>query len=204
MRPIRFRLTALLATAALVLAACSSGGGGGASVSDEGRPYAEALAASMKNNDEDEIQLTDDQADCLAGRMVNTIGVDEFEKAGVEPDELRQDDSPLEGIDLNEKQANAIYEAFGNCGVDLRAQMMQSFADEDVSPEVAECLDNALTDDVLRTIMIAALQDIDEESPEAMAAIGPLMGCMFMGFGDMDFDDGDLDFDGDFDFDFED
>lgn len=183
------RLTALALSATLLLAACSSGSGGGggsAEVSDEGKPYAEAFAANLMRDDEG-FGLDEDRADCVGGHVVNIIGVDKLKEAGVEPEDLGAGDDLTGDIDLDEKQATAVYDSFGTCKVDLREAMMENFAqDEDMTPEMKKCFENALTEDVLRQVLILGLTG-EDESPEAMAVMAPIMGCVFMGLGESDF-----------------
>lgn len=207
MAPFRTRLTAVALSAGLVLAACSSGGGSGESVSDEGKPYAEAIAANFTTSeDPDDFVLEDDQADCIGARTVNIIGVDAFEKAGVTPADLGPTSDTLIGdVEVDDKQANEIYDSFKKCDVDLRAIMFESFAqDDDMTDEQKKCLEGALDEDTLRAFVVTAMVKGDDESPEAMRLMGAIMGCAFMGMDEGDFDmnfDEDFSFEEDFEFD---
>lgn len=211
MTPVRIRSTAAALAAALILAACSSGGSG-ASVSDEGKPYAEAIAKAMTSPTGDNVPLDDDQADCLAGHFVNTIGVDRMKDAGVTPADFDvgagplNEEGPLADMDLSEKDANQLFDSFGKCDMNFRDVMIDSIMadEENVSPEMVTCLEGALDDDMLRAMMVSSFTGQEpDESPEAMGAAGAIMGCLFMGMGegDLDFDGGDFEFSEDFEFD---
>lgn len=207
MAPFRTRLTAIALSAGLVLAACSSGGGSGESVSEEGKPYAEAIAANFtKAEDPDDIVLEEDQANCIGGRIVNIVGVDAFEKAGVTPADLGPESETLVGdVEVSDKQANEVYDSFKKCDIDLRAIMFESFSqNEDMTAEQQKCLEGAFDEDTMRAFVVTALVKGDDESPEAMKLMGAIMGCMFMGMDEGDFDmnfDEDFSFEEDFEFD---
>jgi len=79
--------TCLVACVAVVTVACSTGGGGGGddAVSDEGKPYAESLSTNLTKGGEGEIELSDQQANCIAPKWVNTMKPDRLKKAGIKP-----------------------------------------------------------------------------------------------------------------------
>lgn len=226
MRP-RYRVLAISLATALTLVTVGCGddnkGGGNAAVTDENRPYVEAMSTSMKDSreDEEDMQLTDAQIDCIAPRFVNIIGVDRMKENGVTPEDLASDD-PLDfsTLKMDEKEGNTLYDTFGQCDVNLREVMMTSFAqDDDMSPEMRKCMEDVFTDDNLRTLMVSSMvkgDDAMENDPAVAPMMGRLMGCAFMGMGeemgdtdfDMDADDMGMDFDDmdidDLEFDFED
>jgi hypothetical protein len=66
------------------LVACGGGDddSGGDDVSAEEQPYVDAMVDSFRSGDDDELTPTADQADCVAPRWIDTIGVDRSEAAG--------------------------------------------------------------------------------------------------------------------------
>lgn len=166
-------------------------------VGADGQAYVDALVASMEGDDD--FPLADGQAECFSSRLVDTIGVDRLRAAGITPEMMADDDdSSLEftELGLSEAEGNKIYDGFGDCGVDVRAAMLASFAeDEDMTPAIQACLEGVFTDQNLRTLMVFTMISGDDalENNAAVAPImGGMMGCAFMGMGDMggiDFED---------------
>lgn len=182
---------ALVAVLSLFATGCGDdGGGGNAAVSDENRPYVDAMKESMRTSNEEDgdLELSDDQIDCLAPRFVNAIGMDNIEAAGVTPDDIKTSDMDFSGMDLTEEDGNRIYDSFGQCDIDLRELLMVSMADdEEMSEATATCMEGVFTDENLRKFMVSSMVNGDEgmEDDAEMAPImGQLMGCAFMGMGD--------------------
>lgn len=169
----------LVALGALALGACGDdddSGGGGGDVSAEARPYVDALVASMQSGGEGEWSLTDEQAKCVAPRWINTIGVDTLKDAGVEPEDIGDDaGSDLDDLNLTEDQGNRLYDAFGECDVDIAAAFTASLGDDDsLSEEDRECVAEAFDDDVLRRIMVTAITKGDEGLDQDQELLGEL------------------------------
>lgn len=198
MTPARTRFAAVAVSAGVLLAACSSGGGSGPKVSEEGKPYAQAIAKTFtKKESPDDIVLDDGQAECVSNHIVDIVGVDTYEEAGITPADLEDTDGFVGDVDVTEKQANDVYDSFKKCKVDLHAVFLESMAqDDEASDEAKQCLEGAMTEDVIRGLMVSGMTG-DEDSAEANKAMGAIMGCMFMGMGDGGFDmeGGDFEFD---------
>lgn len=102
----RFMLVALVG----VLAACGSSSG-----SSGGSGSSEYVDAAMKSYDsapaETKAFMNKSQARCLISGMVDIIGVDSLEKAGVKPDDLSKNgDSPFKAVgkDMTAAQAGDV------------------------------------------------------------------------------------------------
>ncbi len=160
-------------------------------VGADGQAYVDAMVASM--GEDEEFPFTDGQAECYSTRFVDTIGVDRLQAAGITPEQMAGDDDTLEytELELSLEEGNQIYDHLGDCGIDLRAMMMESFAasDDDITPEMQACLEGVFTDENLRTLMVSSMvngEDAMEGDPELSPLVGQLMGCAFMGMGDME------------------
>lgn len=218
MRP-RFRVlsVALVASLALITVGCSSdgGGGGNAAVTDENRPYVDAMKKSLaaSNEEDGDIVLSDGQIDCIAPRFINIIGVDRLEENGVTAADVEADEAmDFSDLGMDEKEGNELYDTFGNCDVNLGETMMASFAEDDeMTDAMKTCMEGVFTDDNLRKLMVSTMvngDDAAEDDPELAPLMAQLMGCAFMGMGDdmgeMDTEGG-MNFEDDMDFeDFED
>jgi hypothetical protein len=125
---------ALLVLVAGALIAC---GGDDDDGSDAEASYAEALATSMRNDAED--GMSEEEANCLARRVVQMIGVDELESAEVSVDELAEADSLAEiNVDLPDDAREQVGAAMVDCIEDLTASLGEGFTA--AAGEGSECL----------------------------------------------------------------
>jgi hypothetical protein len=98
------------AVGSLLLVACGSGGGNGAS-SAKGKQYVDALVKDKSSNGLTS-ELTTTQARCFAGKIVDAVGVDTLEKAGITPANV----ASAKGLDalsgkVTKDQANKVVDA---------------------------------------------------------------------------------------------
>lgn len=189
--PTRLALGLLAVTGLLVTGCSDDDGGDGASaeVSAEAQPYVDAMKTSMANSqdEDDPFNLSEGQIDCMAPRMINAMGVDRLEEAGVTPEDIAADeDNGMDFSDLNltEEDGNKMYDAFGACDINLREVMMESFSGEGMPDEAAECIEGVLTDDNLRTFIVSLMvngEDGMESDPAMEGFMNELMGCATAG-----------------------
>jgi len=148
--------TCLVACVAVVTVACSTGGGGGGddAVSDEGKPYAESLSKNLTKGGEGEIELSDEQANCIAPKWVNTMKPDRLKKAGIKPADLGSDDNTdmLARLKLSKDEGVALVDAFSDCGVNLKESFLA--ADSDLTDDDRNCLNDAISDDLLKEVLV--------------------------------------------------
>lgn len=185
---------ALLTAIALAAAGCGGSADTGGKNSDDKaeavsaaeRPYVDALAKSMTQPvDDDEIVMSDKQAACVAPLFVRIIGVEKLKDNEITPEAFADDDSmDYSKLKITEKDGNALYDTFGQCDIDFRKAMVDSFAaDEEMTPAMVKCMETVLTDDNLRELMVTTMvkgDDAMEDSP----LMGQMMGCAFLGMGE--------------------
>lgn len=152
--------------------------------------YVDAMTESMLSDGE--FPASEDEARCISTNTVQVIGVDRFEEAGISPADIRDSDSgdpegigtdmDLSDVGLSEDEANQIYDGFGDCGLDFRELMFEQMrADGDITPEIEECVDQVLTDDAVRTLMVTGMMEGDdaiETSSEMQSIMNEMTGCM--------------------------
>ena len=141
----------LVAAALVVLGACGGDDGGDAGRDD----YVDALVATM--DPESDFPPEEDRP-CVAGAMVDAVGVESLSEA-VSPDEIAEagtDFDPQEaGFDIGEAEAQAYYDGLGEC-MDVRARFVESLSEDmGMSGEDVECLDQALSDEMVRDLFVA-------------------------------------------------
>ena len=99
-----------------MLAACGSSGGG--SSSGAGKEFSDAIAAKMRSGSSGEV-FTKAQADCLAKGMVEVIGVDRLQSAGLTPSKITSSSDSFKAVGekLSESEANDLVDviAGGKC-----------------------------------------------------------------------------------------
>ena len=139
--------------------------------------YLAAIERSLSTGDG--LSTTPEQAECMAPKWLDTIGVDRLKDRGVDPseigDDVNDDGSALSDLGLTDDEGTALYDAFGECDVDIRQQFVE-FATEGQRPEVVECVADALTPDLLRRVMIASIVQKapdDQLQADFETAIGP-------------------------------
>lgn len=190
-------VTAVLVTVlAFAATACGDDDGGGGEVSAEAQPYVDAMKESMRTSnqeDDSDFQLSDGQIDCLAPRWINTFGVDRLEEQGVTAEDIAADtDMEFTDLDLTEDEGGALYDAFGECDVNLSEIMLEEMAaDEDMTEAAKTCMEGIFTDENLRKLMVSSMvngEDAMEDDPELAPLMGQLMGCAFMSMGDSEGD----------------
>lgn len=179
MRTLRPLTVAAAATLPFLLVACGDDGDGGAAGDN---PYVEAIADAMRA-DED-FPLESDDADCLASEIVDAVGVDTFEDAGIEPDDITDPDFEFEdaGLELDEDTAEAMVDAFGNCDISFVDLMVDQMAAEgDVDDDLRDCIADNLDEDLFGDLMVQGLlgnEESVENSEEFVSAIfGLLAAC---------------------------
>jgi hypothetical protein len=142
----------LLVLAGPAVGACSDDGGGDA------QPYVDALTESFLESEDGEFAPTDEQAECMAEKTIDAIGVDTLEDAGISPEEVVDSDGPDDlGLELSEDQATDAARAFVDCDLSYA----EAFAGADAPEEAIECIDENLDEDAM--VEAIALQYQGEE-----------------------------------------
>lgn len=153
----------------------TSGGDASSATEDD---YLAAIESQFTQSGADSLQMTDEQAGCVAPKWLDVLGLDRLKDKGITPDDIKSDtdNEKLATIGLTEGDGDKLYDAYGECDVDVREQFVKSVAS---STEAAEdCLDDALSDDLLRVFVTSVTKgeaglDADEElTNEIFAALG--------------------------------
>lgn len=138
---------AVLAAAAL-LAAC----GGDSEVAKE--DYVDAATEAILASDSD-FEFEEDNAECIAEAVVDGLGVDALNEAGISADELRATDTigELEGLDVDDDVKADLSDGIQDCGLDFGSQLADEFTAEigaDVlSGESLECITTEISNSPL-------------------------------------------------------
>jgi hypothetical protein len=126
-----------------------NGGGGGGS---------EDYVAAIMETSEDST-ITEEQNRCFAEAVVDGIGADGFEAAGVTPDDIREspDQSPTDlGITFDDEMKERFWGAVNGC-VDVREMFVESMAQgQEITDEQRTCLSDGLDEEFVKAMMLAA------------------------------------------------
>lgn len=170
-------LTGVLAALLLVfgLAACGASGGddeADSTTTTDGSPsgggdgdeadYVEAIASGLARNssDEGELEVTAEQADCIAPEWVSIIGVDSFADAGASPADVADPDFAIPSLSLDVDQGLEMVDAFDTCDVDVYAQFLDVLS-ADLDDKQSACLEGELDQDRARQFLAEALTQED-------------------------------------------
>jgi hypothetical protein len=132
------------------------GGSGGESSSNEGQEYVDALVASNVAEG-----APAEDMECYARSLVDAVGVDVLQGAGVTPEDMRDTDASLSdfGITFDAGQVDAFWGDLNQC-MDVRTFFLGSLgADGDLSAETVDCLDDTMEDDLIKRFMVGAIAE---------------------------------------------
>jgi hypothetical protein len=164
--------TALAAALVSVLVLGGCGGG------DEEDRATESISAYLLEQQAEGqmVSLDEEGADCIADAMVEGIGVDQLQDYGLidEDGEVVEDARTTE---MEREDAEVMVDAVFDC-TDVMATMQEELATAmgGQTPEVRACLEEALTEDLVREALVENFSGNEQEAQEKL--MGPLTACM--------------------------
>jgi hypothetical protein len=96
--------------------------------SPEAQAWIDAFTTSFSTGETDQgaLVLDEAQATCVAEGWVGIIGVDELEASDFTVEEAADPYGDIEGLAVDEETARSMVDVFGDCGVDLVAEVAAS------------------------------------------------------------------------------
>jgi hypothetical protein len=150
-----------------------SGDGGGTEAAD----YVAAIAETSQD-----ATLSADETECFAGAVVEALGVDAFEEAGVTPADIREkpDATPGDlGITFSDAQKEGFWTAANEC-VNLREKFLESMsAGQTLTDEQKACLAEGFDDEFVKTMVLASFTESAADpstNPEVVSKLTEVMG----------------------------
>lgn len=127
------------------------------------------------------ITLEESEADCIADGMVEGIGVDQLQEYGLLADDLTVDPE-AQTPEMSEEDSEVMVDAMFDC-TDVMGTMEEELASAmgQQSPEVQECLQDALTEDVVRSVLVATFSGQQDQAQQQL--MEPLGACISGDFG---------------------
>ncbi len=182
--PLERVATALVVSVLLAASACTGSDDDAAhtttSASTDAAAYTEKIERSLRAETD---QISDEESGCLAARLIRILDPQRLAEQGVEPEDLAADGTlGLPALELTQEQLNAVYESYGECGIDLRAVFLERTLGGSVfNDEEKACLDSVITDDDVRALMMAPTTpgegEIDRD-PEVDAFSDEILACI--------------------------
>jgi len=189
------KVAAAVCAAMFVLTGCGGGddegGGGGGEASQEDSQTSEAkenIKSSLKEQGTDAfggVSLSDEQAGCMADGVVDEVGVEKLQEYKLVDADLQWTGGEGEAAKLSADDADSVAGVVTDC-IDFQKvfeDQINSESETQLTQEQADCLGDALTDDVVRDALSAQLQGESSDPTEELT--GALMGCVMGDMGEM-------------------
>jgi len=131
--------------------------------------------------------MNKEEARCFSEGFVDIVGLEEVKKVGTAKQFAEQsEDLEFTKMNLNREKGGDIYDQFDECGVDIRAAMLEDMtSDDSMSAAAKKCVEKALSEDKLReffiTLMISG-QEALQKNKESGAVMQDVTKCIM---GDM-------------------
>jgi hypothetical protein len=168
------RTAAPVLTVLTVLAVLLGGCAGGGQEAEARTAISDYLMAQQ--DDGRMLPLEREEADCIAGDMVDGIGVDGLQEYGL-LDEDGSVDEQARAPEMSQEDSQAMVDAMFDCTDVVQAMRDQlATAAGGQAPEVQKCLDGALTEQLVRDVLASTFSGDAAEAQRQL--MGPLGGCL--------------------------
>lgn len=138
----------------LLLALTACGGGGDDSEASEN------IAASIQQDS----SISEEDADCFAENVVDSVGVDQLKEIGILNDDLEVEGN-LDEADLSPQDAEKAAEAFTGC-IDIDIVLEEAFAG--AGDEAIACVKEKIDEDAYQDLMTATFAGDETAAQDAM------------------------------------
>ena len=134
--------------------------------------YRQALIDSYKPEN---APFTKNQAQCLAPKWVEAIGVDTFKEAGIPPADVAKGSKSLDDIGITKAMAEAMVAAMHGCDIDTLALLVQvTTGGAKLSPAQQSCFEEAVTPEELDAFLVSLYTG---EEPDNAQLLESVKGC---------------------------
>lgn len=120
-----------------------------------------AVKEGMLEESNAEFPVTDEEADCVAGDLVEALGVERLLVVGA-----TGEGDPFAAGAVTGAEAEAVANGFVDC-VDMRQLFVDQFESQGIPAEVADCLAGEIAEDDLRALFTAQFSG-EEVDPETL------------------------------------
>lgn len=153
--------------------------GGCGSSEDEQATQAIADYLVEQQKDDQMIALEESEADCIAGDMVDGIGVDKLEEYGFLTEEGTVNENAT-APEMSRDDAETMVDSMFGCTEvmdTMENELARSMGEQ--TAETRKCFAEALTEEAVRGLLVATFSGDDEQAGKEL--MGPLMKCAMGG-----------------------
>lgn len=122
---------------------------------------ADAYVAALEADFDPSMEASEDEIRCISEGVVEVIGVDNLQEAGISPEQLAANGPGA--IELDEEEAGAIADAFIDCLEDPMAVFAASMGAGDA--DATACFEENLTEDQVRALLTAGFVSTQASEP---------------------------------------
>jgi hypothetical protein len=116
----------------------------------------EGLVFGLAGAADDDLQLTQDEADCVGPKWIAVVGEDALRSARVTPESLAHSDIDFSSLSLTPQQGDALVAALGACDVDAR-QLMLRVLGAGQEERQQDCLEEEIDEALAERLLVAGL-----------------------------------------------
>ncbi len=175
-----YAVAAALSGLLLTLAACGgSGGSGGTEVNEDDATASSAISDSIMEGQDAEsasgvFTMEREEADCIGDGFVGEIGTKQLQEYGFLNEDLTSADS-MANVKMSAEDAESAANTLFDC-TDVSKMMSQAYsASGNIDEKTKQCLEEALSDDVLRNMF--TLMFSGQQAEANRLATEPMMTC---------------------------
>lgn len=140
-----------------------------------------------QQDDAQMITLKEGEADCIAGDMVDGIGVDKLKEYGFLNEDGSVNKDSKQTPEMSKGDSEVMVDAMFGC-TDVMDTMRNELATAmgSATPEMQECFEKALSEEMVRSVLVATFSG--DEAAAQQELMGPLGECITGGMGAPDSD----------------
>ena len=158
------------ATAVAALSLCLSACGG---QEDEAKT---SMSESFQKQDLGGIKVDDEQADCMAGDIVDGVGVDKLKEYDI-LDEDGKVNEQIENSELEEEDADTVSAALVDC-IGAETIVEEQVIQEQMTQPQQDCVKEAMTEDKLKELISVGFQGADQTDEAVQQLQEDMTACM--------------------------
>ena len=172
-----YAVAAALSGLLLTLAAC--GGAGGTEVNEDDATASKAISDSIMEGQDAEsasgvFTMEREEADCIGDGFVGEIGTEQLQEYRFLNEDLTSADS-MANVKMSAEDAESAANTLFDC-TDVSKMMSQAYsASGNIDEKTKQCLEEALSDDVLRNMF--TLMFSGQQAEANRLATEPMMAC---------------------------
>lgn len=129
---------------------------------------AKAISAQIQEDNDSELSVTEDEADCIGEGFVSEIGTEKLQEYELLNSDLEATDES--DITMSEDDADEAATVFEDCA-DIKALLTEAMGSEGLPDSAAECVEEELTDERLHDFLVSLFSGDDSAGAEFGTAI---------------------------------